>query len=463
MCDCVAEYAGRRIVGYRAWGLWVLSWLLASYAPPGALAVETALRYQRVEQTLVNTGSFSNPFTQTELRLSVTAPPGRPLGSTFTWYGFHDGNGSGGQAGNVWKFRLLLDHPGQWIVDAGFFVPGTTTPNGPSQQFVYDVSSEAVAGEHGHIGVDPANWRRLRHDDQTPWIPFAMHASGLLGRDQTIAREYIDQHAARGVDALTVRFHSEAYGSDPERFHFLLANGTSGTSWPSGGADAFDYTRYDLATWRHSEQIIQHAQTKGVKLSIWFGISGLNRQYDSYGPLDYPNDATLGTNQIRFIRYFLSRWAPYTNWWHWTVDSEYEEGGPGALTRVRAFAAELQARNPWKVPITTHVLSDWSPGTAPEFDIATLQRRVANTDIGATDCRTFIEDNDGYGLPVYNAEGIWALSNVTRARVASWTHLVSGGFGHIAHFDLPGDPLSSSWAVTWSHLVIRHKEDAAGH
>ena len=48
----------------------------------------SALLYQVVEQTMTNTTSFANPFTDTELRLAVVAPSGRPLGASFTWYGF---------------------------------------------------------------------------------------------------------------------------------------------------------------------------------------------------------------------------------------------------------------------------------------------------------------------------------------------------------------------------------------
>ncbi len=444
----------------RAWRFSALAVFLLCGSAAGVTNVNL---YQRVEESMTNATSLGNPFTDTELRLTVTAPAGRALGSAFTWYGFHDGNGTGGQNGTVWKFRVLFDQPGTWTIDAGFYVPGTATLNGPTQQFVYQVSSNKVAGEHGHIRVDPQNTRWLRHDDGTPWAPFNFHSSMLLDRDTALAQQWIDQHALLGVDALAVRFHTEANQAHgvPGYWHYLLTNGSRATVWLSGDPfdpQGFDYTRFDIVSWRHNEAAIEYAHSKGVKLSIWFGISGMNRQYWSYGPLDNPDDVTLGPLQKLFIKYFLARWAPYTCWWHWTVDSEYEETGSGALTRVRTYAAELQANNPWKTMLTTHVLSDWSPGYATELDVATLQRRVVNSDIGVTDCRSFITDNDNYDRPVYNAEGIWSLSNVTRSRVASWTHLMSGGFGKIAH---GGSGQSNSWAVNWDVLNSRHKQDAA--
>ncbi len=406
--------------------------------------------YERLEQAMTNTTSFANPFTETELRLDVTTPAGRARGSSFTWYGFHDGNGQGGQSGNVWKFRMLFDHPGTWTVVAGFYVPGTNTSNGPSQTFTYNVSANKFPGEHGHVRADQQNFRRLRHDDGTPWTPFAMHSSMLLDRNQTLAFDWIDEHAALGVNALMVRFHAESNVlGDPYRPHFLQ----NGSTW--------DYDRYNISTWRYNDQIIAYAQSKGVKLAIWFGISGLNPQYGSYGPTDYPNNTTLGPQQKAFIKYFLARWAPFTCFWHWTVDSEYEEGGSGALDRNRTYAAELGAKNPWATIVTTHTIGNWSPGNAPEFDLATLQRRVADTDQGATDCRTFITSNDDYGIPVFNSEGVWSLSNVTRSRIATWSHLMAGGFSEIAHEDTDGTHNTSSWGVNWNSVNPRHREDAA--
>src|SRR3989339_177812 len=422
------------------------------------------LLYERVEETMTWPGhGLSNPFTGVELRLVITAPATRSLGSSFTFYGFHDGNGSGGQTGDVWRFRILLDEPGNWTVVARFVEPGTSTQKSgaPSEQtFNYTVSSTKISGEHGHVRVDPQNPRRFKHADGTSWVPFAMHGSMLI--DQTIAnaQTWINEHANRGVDAITVRFHSEVAGAlgGIGHYHWLKTDGTRTTVWP-GSANNFDYNKFDVASWQYNERIIEYAQSKSVKLSVWFGISGLNRQYESYGPKDFPNNTTLGPKQKLFIKYFLARWAVYTNWWHWTTDSEYEEDGAGALDRNRTYAAELRALNPWKTMVTTHVLSNWSPGRSPEFDHATLQRRVADSDNGATDCRSFITDNDDYNMPVYNAEGVWMLSNATRARIASMTHLMAGGVSHIAHDG--SNHAYSSWGAGWSRVVTRPKEDAA--
>ncbi len=60
------------------------------------------------------------------MRLTVTAPGaktfvgGRSRARTFDFQGFYDGDGNGGQDGNVWKYRIFLDMAGTWNVEWEF-------------------------------------------------------------------------------------------------------------------------------------------------------------------------------------------------------------------------------------------------------------------------------------------------------------------------------------------------------
>ena len=55
-------------------------------------------------------GTPANPFDTYLLRLEVTDPGGR----TFQLDGFYDGNGQGGQSGNIWKARICPYQEGTW-------------------------------------------------------------------------------------------------------------------------------------------------------------------------------------------------------------------------------------------------------------------------------------------------------------------------------------------------------------
>lgn len=427
--------------------------------------------YTLVEEVLLNDAVFANPFTDTVLELEVYAPSGRTLGNRFTWWGFHDGDGSGAQSGNVWKFRLLVDEPGSWTVHARFIDPGTGEANGPSAKFHYRVVSQAAESSHGHVRIDPDNPMRFAFDDGTPFVPLSMHGSSLLDRaDFAISREWIDQHTRLGVNAMGVRFHSEAAKSgDTNIVHFM---GIDGERTDSTDSEDLDYTRFDVATWQHNERVLRYAYGKGLRLFFWFGISGKNRQYGSYGPLDHEikdGEVHLGVKQQLFIRYFLARWACYPVFWHWTVDSEWEEtGGPGTDNQKfqSAYAVALRELNPWRTLISNHSLRDWRLGGKERgWDIATLQKRIPDSDEQvASASRQFIEDNDHFGIPVFNMEGVWELSTVVRSRIATISHLIAGGFSHIAYF--PDDEESgiphrgSSWAADWPTVNPQHREDA---
>lgn len=117
-----------------------------------AIAQERTSLYQRSEKTINwDNHDLSNPFTDVNLKLYITAPSGRKLGSNFEFYGFYDGNGNGGQTGNEWKYRICLDQPGTWTVKARFVQPGTNNQKSgaPSEKTVtYTVSSNKKSGEH---------------------------------------------------------------------------------------------------------------------------------------------------------------------------------------------------------------------------------------------------------------------------------------------------------------------------
>jgi hypothetical protein len=436
---------------------------MAASATAGASPQTTRL-YEMVEVSMINDASFDNPFVDTELRLDVTAPKDRKLGSRFRWYGFHDGDGKGGQKGNVWKFRLLMDCRGTWKVTAGFYKPGTNTTNGARKTFTYKVSDKRIhPHEHGHVRIDPRNPMRFAFDDGTPWVPFSIHSSLLLDReDPKVSHQWIDKHAELGVNTLAARFSSNADAmQERNQYHWLKSDGSRAASWP--GYDGFDYSRFDVASYHHNEKILDHAQARGIKLFIWFGITGLNGQYDTPGPLDHTADGELGPLQRLHIRYQLARWAPYTSWWHWTVASEWEEtrNRKGGKQIHVNHAKMLVAENPWRMLISNHSLGDWSlNGKKDGWGLATLQKRIGDNDASTIDgAKGIIEHNDGHGIPVFNCEGVWQLANTTRNRIATLSHLMAGGFSNVAVWKK--GHIDGSFGCNWPSVIDKHKSSAA--
>ena len=67
-------------------------------------------RYEMLELSFQAQVTVDNPFTQYLLKVRLTAPDG----STRVIDGFFDGDGNGGQSGNIWKVRICPDQPGIW-------------------------------------------------------------------------------------------------------------------------------------------------------------------------------------------------------------------------------------------------------------------------------------------------------------------------------------------------------------
>ncbi len=447
--------------------------LLAMVFVCGALtgigARQTVSLYDMVEEPMVNETAFANPFTDTELRLSVAAPPERKKGDSFAWYGFHDGDGEGGQEGNVWKFRIMFDCPGTWTVDAGFYEPETNTENGPRQTYTYTVSATpSSADNHGHINIDRSHWRRYEFDDGTPYVPFTMLSVQLSERDLDNARKWIAEHKKLGVNCLGIRFPN---GDQPEsHWLYLLEDGSSVehmNDFP--GVEGFDYSRFDVGSWAHHEEIFRYTRDQGMKLYIWFGITGINPQYRGYGPRDETADQQLGPLQKLYVKYFCARLSPLSVWWHWPINVEWNERKEFRDLNVN-YAKEFHKVDPWDVLITNNSQRGWLLGGKEEgWDLASVQLYPNHGNQLVHDCMAFVTETEQHGIPVFNSDGIFCfhteskyhLYEVQEAIIGAWATFMAGGTSQMAYLGDGWD--DGSWGVLWDVVSNKHKDMAKAH
>ena len=178
-----------------------------------SLCVKAEHKYELVEKIVFwPDHQLTNPFTDTELKLYIVSPNGQE----FVYYGFYDGNGQGGQNGELWKYRILLNKAGRWEVQPVFVMPGTDKPSLGAPKFAkmeFQVIDKPIkSSAHGHISVAQDNFRRYLHHDGTPWFPFPFHASAILNQKQKVYQQYIQQHLKNSIDILTIRFHYDNHG-----------------------------------------------------------------------------------------------------------------------------------------------------------------------------------------------------------------------------------------------------------
>src|SRR5262245_26655067 len=124
--------------------------------------------YGRFQTEILNGKGYANPFQDVSLEAVFTSPSKRKV----KWFGFHDGDGQGGQSGPIWKLRFMPDEPGPWSFEATFS-DGTAGAGGT-------FACVAAGAMPGPLRVDPANGRSWLFADGTRFFPRAYLAPELF-------------------------------------------------------------------------------------------------------------------------------------------------------------------------------------------------------------------------------------------------------------------------------------------
>jgi len=132
----------------------------------------------RFETTVVNPGSHANPFTDVTLVATFL----RPDKSRVSFWGFYDGDGHGGQTGNIWKLRFMPDQLGTWSYECSFS-DGT-----PGQNGTFGCVGDRA--KPGPLRVDSANPRYWTFADGSRFFAHAYTAPELFVAGNRTYRTY---------------------------------------------------------------------------------------------------------------------------------------------------------------------------------------------------------------------------------------------------------------------------------
>lgn len=323
---------------------------------------EAVLRFDTAEIVLQSSAVYDgsqgapNPFTDVQLTAQVTAPSGRKI----TVDGFFDGDGAGGQTGNVFKVRVFADEAGTWSWTTQSNAAGL---NGRTGTFSVSGTLAGAFGK-GPIVQDPAHPRYFKHRHGSPvylvgkYLDRAAPASirfshTLFSEERTDAdrQALLDRHLGMGLNKVNVYLANHTdYGS------------ISTTPW-LGNADANDKARFDLQRWRLYEQWVRKMRDAGVAVQLWFFADGFGNHLDA--------------DRKRLIHYGMARLSGYVNT-VFTLMTEWQEGW--TTTEVETHMVYLHQHNPWDRLATVHGLpGDFSFPTASWADYIDLQAGVSST------------------------------------------------------------------------------------
>jgi hypothetical protein len=359
-------------------------WQLISNVP---LVLAQVGLYDVFEYRVTNSKTYSNPFdfNVIELQAIFTSPSKRQV----SFFGFYDGDGSGGQTGNVWKLRFMPDEIGKWTYT---YIWTDGTPGGSGSFSVTDTGLPGplkVASDNSWYFMNsrkqPFHFRGYDLHNFLYWMR-SPEMTNEIGNFKSVLQGAIN----RGYnfymwDMMADRLNtSEQYSKDAA---------------DSGWLNTTDTKRFNILVWYAYEDALYMAKNNKAYVIPFTGMIWQGAQYNF-------------TDFKVFLRYFVARFAPFYNFLGWSPTWETTDiWSAGETNQIMRYVYSI---DPWKRLLTVHDCSNsqykgwlsFSMRQAPSRGLFWGNSRLAGAVQG--DC-------DGAGgigapfvnLPIIGSEELW--------------------------------------------------------
>lgn len=374
--------------------------------------------YRLLERSVTNDTRYANKFTDVALDVEYISPSGR----TILFPGFYDGDGAGGQDGNVWKIRFMPDEAGTWRYTYAWS-DGT---RGDSGTF----TAVAAGSGRGVLKAYRANSRWFAYNGTQPVFLRSYHigAAGFVGLPLgwAVANVYA-KLIGRGYNhvmlkALPIGWTDEKPADAPgDHLARPLWRDTPRTQ--------------DLQVWKRFEDHMKwlNARDIGVHFFMGFDPKSAGGADASFALQRWT--ALGGDDQELYVRYVVARLAAFANvaGWNYTWETDGKTGERRLMELLARF-------DPWKHLATYHDEAPAANGYGDaRYSFAGIENHGYFGNVRgapALDSAShYLATIDAYrGKPVYMVEGngLWrgcwakdaAESSITRA---AWAVTLAGG------------------------------------
>lgn len=378
----------------------------------------------------MNARAYSNAFIDVTLHATFT----RPDRSTISFWGFHDGDGNGGQLGKVWKLCFMPDQVGRWSYSCSF------SDGAPGTQGEFLCVAEKA--RPGTLRVDPANRHCWIFANGTHFWPRAYTAPELFvaGNERHwkfwIQHFFGEKHRFNLCNANILNFVAAGEklnwqgtpykAPDPAResdFVTIEGNGLfpflySGERPRFDGGSNVDWLRPSLRCWANMDKVIVELEDRQV---VWFNHWGMiGWAWSGNGKLLVPAAARKSV-----LRYWIARLAPYWNV-TWNIAGEWDE----LLTEAEfdELGSFIKQADPWKHPLTAHALATTTD--RPWVDFRVQQFSAGTSSAALVNARR--ANDDFADKPVFSFETSWEATpgklTADQVRTGAWGSVMGGAF-----------------------------------
>lgn len=374
----------------------------ATLTPLPTLAGPVIGRYDIFEQSFKwNSTSYSNPWEQVQVTLTLQAPSGRQV----TVGGFY-------YALNEWRVRFAPDELGEWTWQATIG-DGTASAEKEGSFRVVD------SGWPGFVRQNPNNQFRWVFDDGTPYYPLGI-GDCMLDYD----------HSGTPLD--NWGFDGDFRNADVPEYGWVTGFDTYWRAYSEAGINLFRWS-VDNCAFSLYRQIDPAGNIYRLREGQWGDelVQGLRRYHVhtfmtifGFSP-PFPEDAADPAKMAaieRYVKYVVDRYGAYVDFW------ELMNEAPAPPLKMEdawyeQIGGYLHSIDPYRHPLST----SWPQPGLTTIDIAGPHwyQHEGDFESDKVTVQQIVEWKP-YGKPIIfgeqgNSDQNWDPTSALRMRIRSWT------------------------------------------
>ena len=360
--------------------------------------------YGIFEFPIENSKNYINPFTDTKLAVTFFSPTNK----IYNFFGFYDGDGNGGQHGNIWKVRYMPMETGVWKWKA-LFSDGAPGASG----FFKCIRSSFP----GPLRVDNENPRWLKQTNGKHFFPKWFYIGELLFMNEGVWQQQVEKLLVGNNYNMVSILFTQAEPLVKEGWNRNEYENPLFYPWLKNNKDVI-WDKYDLRAWNKLDRVMKYLHDRHIYVYNFDGF------FPNIPP-HFPDDIN---KERLYLRYAIARIGIYWNLVH-NITFEFSEiFSEFRLKRIGYYIKDI---DPFGILLTVHDTQDYVSFTKnqPWLDLVNLQYDAGRAG-SARVSNSFIQ-RSYIGKPVAATEMVWeggGKLNGEQVRKGGWGILMAGGF-----------------------------------